>query len=810
MRWLLCLLSLAALSYSQNPETAVFPSSVATDSDLLVAKDDAWSVLSSSIDETTLNIPVANASRFIYPSSVKIESELIKICNISGNTLIACSGGRGFGGTTAAKHSSGVIVEDVITAKHHNLLAAEIKAIEEALGPDLSHPINKGTSLPTSCSVGDLYFKTDATPGENIYLCTSENTWTQVQTGSSNSLTIENEFSTQGAVPVAAAGSGRAVVESPLVVDAESGSMTINSSNPTELTLKNHSSTMSAPSSSGLTKLGISSTGTLVTRTYGGNELEYSTTDHSHAWGSITGTLSNQTDLQSALDAKVSSVSGTSNEITSSGGTTPTLSIADTFRITGKTATAPVKAGATLPSTCTVGDLFYKTDATAGQNLYGCTSTDTWTQLGGSVGSSTPTELTLKNHSSTMSAPSSSGLTKLGISSTGTLVTRTYGGNELEYSTTDHSHAWGSITGTLSNQTDLQSALDAKVSSVSGTSNEITSSGGTTPTLSIADTFRITGKTATAPVKAGTTLPSTCTVGDLFYKTDATAGQNLYGCTSTDTWTQLGSSTFLGLSDTPSSYTNYGLYPVRVNSSANALEFDDTMNVLYWEFMEQFTGGVRNAGYQNGAMGNVGWFEDKFGSASANVMSGDTYMSRQRIGGSAYFSTGTTSDSYVIWRIPGQNTDRFASWEYLRNEVWEINFVVRVSSDWKSGVFVMGFGAKESAADTDGRIAVVGRTGTTNWRYEVCSTNTTCDSVDSKVAVNTTWRRFRIRRAPGDAAGKFRFCYDACTTEVTINTSHPANYSGGHLLMKLYNTAASLNEVTVDRVYGRFRLQSPW
>ena len=652
MRWLLCLLSLAALSYSQNPETAVFPSSVATDSDLLVAKDDAWSVLSSSIDETTLNIPVANASRFIYPSSVKIESELIKICNISGNTLIACSGGRGFGGTTAAKHSSGVIVEDVITAKHHNLLAAEIKAIEEALGPDLSHPINKGTSLPTSCSVGDLYFKTDATPGENIYLCTSENTWTQVQTGSSNSLTIENEFSTQGAVPVAAAGSGRAVVESPLVVDAESGSMTINSSNPTELTLK--------------------------------------------------------------------------------------------------------------------------------------------------------------NHSSTMSAPSSSGLTKLGISSTGTLVTRTYGGNELEYSTTDHSHAWGSITGTLSNQTDLQSALDAKVSSVSGTSNEITSSGGTTPTLSIADTFRITGKTATAPVKAGTTLPSTCTVGDLFYKTDATAGQNLYGCTSTNTWTQLGSSTFLGLSDTPSSYTNYGLYPVRVNSSANALEFDDAMNVNYWEFMEQFTGGVHNADSQNGAMGDVGWFEDKFGSASANVMSGDTYMSRQRIGGRAYFSTGTTSDSYVIWRIPGQNTDRFASWEYLRNEVWEINFVVRVSSDWKSGVFVMGFGAKESAADTDGRIAVVGRTGTTNWRYEVCSTNTTCDSVDSKVAVNTTWRRFRIRRAPGDAAGKFRFCYDACTTEATINTSHPANYSGGHLLMKLYNTAESSNGVTVDRVYGRFRLQSPW
>lgn len=42
----------------------------------------------------------------------------------------------------------------------------------------------------------------------------------------------------------------------------------------------------------------------------------------------------------------------------------------------------------------------------------------------------------------------------------------------------------------------------------------------------------------TAPMQVGTSLPAACSVGDLFYKTDATAGQNLYGCTSTNTWTQ--------------------------------------------------------------------------------------------------------------------------------------------------------------------------------------------------------------------------------------------------------------------------------
>jgi hypothetical protein len=49
------------------------------------------------------------------------------------------------------------------------------------------------------------------------------------------------------------------------------------------------------------------------------------------------------------------------------------------------------------------------------------------------------------------------------------------------------------------------------------------------------------GATRTAPTKVGTSAPGTCTVGDLFYDSDAgTPGQNLYGCTATNTWTLLG------------------------------------------------------------------------------------------------------------------------------------------------------------------------------------------------------------------------------------------------------------------------------
>lgn len=48
--------------------------------------------------------------------------------------------------------------------------------------------------------------------------------------------------------------------------------------------------------------------------------------------------------------------------------------------------TKPFKTGTSLPLTCTAGEAYFRTDATAGQNLYGCTSANSWTlQSGGAV-----------------------------------------------------------------------------------------------------------------------------------------------------------------------------------------------------------------------------------------------------------------------------------------------------------------------------------------------------------------------------------------------------------------------------------------
>ena len=41
---------------------------------------------------------------------------------------------------------------------------------------------------------------------------------------------------------------------------------------------------------------------------------------------------------------------------------------------------------------------------------------------------------------------------------------------------------------------------------------------------------------STRPIKTGTVLPATCVAGDMFFKTDAQAGENLYGCTAANTW----------------------------------------------------------------------------------------------------------------------------------------------------------------------------------------------------------------------------------------------------------------------------------
>lgn len=68
----------------------------------------------------------------------------------------------------------------------------------------------------------------------------------------------------------------------------------------------------------------------------------------------------------------------------------------------------------------------------------------------------------------------------------------------------------------------------------------------------------------------GTSLPATCTVGQRFFKTNATAGQNLYGCTSSNTWTVLGG----GSAASSNSYGAYASLPASCTAGDRYLTSD--------------------------------------------------------------------------------------------------------------------------------------------------------------------------------------------------------------------------------------------
>lgn len=112
---------------------ADWPTSVATDADLLRASDNASSTLSAVIDQNTLTLPVASSARFIANSVVVVGSEQVKICSVGSGVLTACSGGRGVYGTSAVPHGINTSVKNLIVSAYHNLVESELIAVEGSM-----------------------------------------------------------------------------------------------------------------------------------------------------------------------------------------------------------------------------------------------------------------------------------------------------------------------------------------------------------------------------------------------------------------------------------------------------------------------------------------------------------------------------------------------------------------------------------------------------------------------------------------------------------------------------------------------------
>jgi hypothetical protein len=146
-------------------------------------------------------------------------------------------------------------------------------------------------------------------------------------------------------------------------------------------------------------------------------------------------------------------------------------------------ATLGLPSGSSLPATCLVGDTFFVTTATAGENTYGCTSPNVWTlQSGGGGGS----------------------VASVSAGPTGAL-------------TVDNTDPVNPIV-------DIDTAyVPSKTAGNDWLGNN-----------------NFLGAAATFPAKGGISLPATCLVGEQFFDTDAPPGSNLFGCTATNVWSSLG------------------------------------------------------------------------------------------------------------------------------------------------------------------------------------------------------------------------------------------------------------------------------
>ncbi len=142
-----------------NPNTAKFPTSLATDTDLLVAGDRETATLAGAIGSTDLTILTSTQS-FIAPCVISIDDELILISVAASTVLTVPASGRGFDGTTPASHAQGKPVNVNVIRWSHNQMAAEMKAVQSFLG-------SNGTNIGQAGVYSQL-FNWSQTPGGSL------------------------------------------------------------------------------------------------------------------------------------------------------------------------------------------------------------------------------------------------------------------------------------------------------------------------------------------------------------------------------------------------------------------------------------------------------------------------------------------------------------------------------------------------------------------------------------------------------------------------------------------------------------------
>lgn len=240
-----------------------------------------------------------------------------------------------------------------------------------------------------------------------------------------------------------------------------------------------------------------------------------------------------------------------------------------------------------------------------------------------------------------------------------------------------------------------------------------------------------TNAASTAPMKVGTSLPASCSVGQAFFKSDATAGQNIYLCTSAGTWSQVqgGVSGGGGFDWKPSS--RY----VAARTDFAHTTYNQSSPITVGDFL----------------------FARQTGSQNLNLAWNPTPPSTR--GGYAVVTTNTTADNRSFWYLAlHNNTPSTADDSLFGNAVlnWEIVVVFRLpeSGDASNVEVLAGLGSPSNGDPPAGiwlgyRPLVTG----SNFVWQSTDDGAWGSSVDTGVAADTAWHRVTIR-SDGAAANK--------------------------------------------------------